>query len=204
MSTNYFKIMIIGLSGSLAAGKDTVAEYLEAKGFRHISLSVILRDLLKEKNIEINLENLTRVGNSILDEYGPAYLVKRAEKIADFSSDLVISSIRQPNEIEYLKKRRDFFMVFVDADIKIRFSRSEIRSRQGDSKTLEEFAAIEKKEMDGKSGGMDLQYCRKAADFVLLNNGTLDEFEGAIEKTLAEIKEKLPNDLGGQPEAEDE
>lgn len=183
--------MIIGLSGTLSSGKDTVAGYLEEnEGFQHISLSQILRELAREKGVEINLENLTKLGNSILADYGPAYLVKRAEKKVNFAKDLVISSIRQPNEIEYLRTKEDFFMVFVDADSKIRFERSVKRDRKGDSKTLEKFIAIEKKEIDGKSGAMDLNYCKAHADYVLLNNGTMEDFKQKIKKTIEEIKGK--------------
>jgi dephospho-CoA kinase len=183
--------MIIGLSGTLSSGKDTVSEYLEKnEGFQHISLSQVLRDLAREKRLEVNLENLTQLGNSILADYGRAYLVKKAEKQVDFSGDVVISSIRQPNEIEYLKTKKNFFMIFVDAQAKIRFERSVARNRRGDSQTLEEFIAIEKKEIDGKSGGMDLNYCKDHADYVLLNNGTMEEFKQKIQQILGEIRKK--------------
>lgn len=183
--------MIIGLSGTLASGKDTVAEYLEKnEGFQHVSLSAILREIVAERGLEANLENLTKVGNSILAEFGPAYLVKRAEKQVDFSKDLVISSVRQPNEIEYLKTKKDFHMIFVDAKPEVRFERLRKRGRQGDSRTLEEFIETEKKQEDGKSGGMDLNRCRDMADYILDNNGTMDEFVRKIEEALVEIKEK--------------
>lgn len=183
--------MILGLSGTLSSGKDTVAEYLIGKeGFQHVSLSTILREIAKEKKLELNLKNLTNLGNSILRDYGPAYLVKRAEKKADFSKDLVISSVRQPSEIEYLRTKKNFFMVFVDADAEVRFKRLVKRGRQGDSETLEEFIATEKKQIDGQTGAMDLNKCREMADYLIENNGTMEEFEAKIAETLSDIRNK--------------
>ena len=40
--------MIIGITGSYASGKDTVASILQEKGFIHYSLSDILREELKK------------------------------------------------------------------------------------------------------------------------------------------------------------
>jgi dephospho-CoA kinase len=184
--------MIIGLSGTLAAGKDTVAEYLvESEGFDHISLSAVLRKLATEKGIEITMENLTDFGNSLKVKFSADYLVERAKKEANFSRNIVVSSIRQPEEIMNLKREKDFFMIFVDADIKIRFERLAKRGRQGDVKEFKKFEEQEEKQLDGQSGGMNLGRCREIADYIILNNGTMDKFKGEIKRTIQQIKEKV-------------
>ena len=184
--------MIIGLSGTLAAGKDTVAEYLvEREGFDHISLSVILRKIAMEKGLGIDLGNLTLLGNSLKDEYGPGYLVKRAKKETDFNKDITVSSIRQPEEIEELKKEKNFFMIFVDADDEIRFNRLVKRGRVGDTNRFEKFQDLEKKQLDGQSGGINLGKCREMADYVLENNGTLVEFENKIRVAFEDIEKRV-------------
>lgn len=184
--------MIIGLSGTPASGKDTVGSYLvEKKGFNHVSLSAVLRSVLKEKGIEINAENLNKVGNSMAEDYGKAFLVELAKEIADFNKDLVISSVRQPGEIERLKEEKNFFMIFVDADIEIRYKRMCARGRQGDCKTLDGLKEIEKAQMDGSHGGMNLTKCKEMADYVIENNGTMEEFDKKIEDILGEIEEKI-------------
>ena len=50
--------MIIGLTGSYGAGKDTVADYLKAKGFGYHSLSDILRGELVRSGQSITRESL--------------------------------------------------------------------------------------------------------------------------------------------------
>lgn len=180
--------MIIGLSGTLSAGKDTVAEYLvNQKGFDHVSLSEILRGIARERNIEPNMVNLTKLGNSLIKTHGEGYLVDKASEKVDFDRNLVISSVRQPAEIDKIKSCPNSYVVFVDADAKIRFERLRARGRTGDSETLEEFVELEKKQSDGKSGGMNLNECKRKSDFVLENNGTREEFLARIENLFDKI-----------------
>ncbi len=182
--------MIIGLSGSPASGKDTVAEYLEKeKGFDHISLSSILRELVTKDGLELNLENLTKVGNAIGTK-----LVEIALSRVNKDNNTVVSSIRQVAEIETLKKEKDFFMVFVDAAARIRFERLKSRGRAGDSKTFEEFVDVEYKQSDGKTGGMNLTKCKEMSDYVIENNGTMEEFYEKIEQTFNAIKKRVSNE----------
>lgn len=180
--------MIIGLSGTLSAGKDTVAEYLvNQKGYDHISLSEILRDIARERGIEINMVNLTKLGNSLIETHGEGYLVERAKQKVGFDHDLIVSSIRQPAEVDMIKSQPNSYVVFVDADAKIRFERLKARGRAGDSETLEEFIELEQKQSDGKSGAMNLNECKRKSDFVLENNGTKEEFLERIEDLFDKI-----------------
>lgn len=184
--------MIIGLSGLLASGKDTVADYLsEKENFQHISISKILREVICERGMEINLENLTKVGNSLADNEGPQFLVEKAIAKLDKTKDAVISSVRQPGEIERLREESNFFMIFVTADSRVRFDRLLKRGRLGDVKDFDEFLEVEKKQLDGASGGMNLNRCQELSDYVLENDGTLEEFEGKIRQTLSDIKKRV-------------
>jgi len=70
--------MIIGLTGSLAAGKEVVSEFLMGKGFAYVSLSGELRELAKSYNIEITRENLQNLGNKLREENGSTFLAQLA------------------------------------------------------------------------------------------------------------------------------
>jgi dephospho-CoA kinase len=179
--------MIIGLTGTLCAGKDTVADYLEEKGFGHVSLSAILREKAAERGIEITLDNLTKFGNSLKETESELFLVKEAMNGINSDENTVISSIRQPGEIDFLKTQKDFYLIFVDANPKIRFDRLLLRNRPEDPKTFEKFMENEEKQMDGKSGGMNLSYCKQSADFILENNDSREEFERDLENILERV-----------------
>ena len=55
--------MIVGVTGFFAAGKDTVAEILQERGFRHVSLSDIIREEIRSRGEEVTIPHLTTVGN---------------------------------------------------------------------------------------------------------------------------------------------
>lgn len=179
--------MIIGVAGTLASGKDTVSEILMSEGLQHVSLSEILREILRAKGIETTTENLTREGNAIRQEKGEGYLAKEA--IKRIKGDAIISSIRQPGEVDYLHQRKDFYMIAVDADIKLRWSRLKKRQRPGDPTSFEDMLSIEKRQM--KSGGskdMQNDVVMEKADYHIDNNGTLEQLKAQVDNIINKIR----------------
>lgn len=175
--------MIIGVTGFFCSGKDTLAGILTAKGFAHVSLSDIIRQELTQRKKDITIPNLTRVGNELRTERGPGVLAERALEVIDFSRNWVVTSIRHPAEVEVLRTRPDFVMVFVDAPQKVRFERSLLRARKGDPLTFDQFAAEEKRQMspsDGDPAAQALAACRQLADARISNAATLETFEKKI------------------------
>ena len=179
--------MIIGVTGLFAAGKDTFAEYLQQKGYRHLSLSDILRRHLRELGVEITIANLTRVGNELRQASGHGVLAERALAEMNPGESYVVSSIRHPSEVEALRKARSGFrLAFIDAPIEQRFARSQARGRKGDEVTLEAFRKAEERQMKGGDpAAQQLAACREMADFVINNEGTTEDFHRKIEEMLA-------------------
>lgn len=62
--------MIIGLTGTLRAGKGVVSDFLKQKGFVYLSLPDELREMAKERKIELTRENLQNLGNQMREENG--------------------------------------------------------------------------------------------------------------------------------------
>jgi len=181
--------MIIGIAGKLSSGKDTVSEMLEKKGFAHISLSDMLREIVLAKGEDISTENLTKHGNLIRRERGEGYLAKMALK--KIKGDTIISSIRQPGEVKALHARKDFYLIAVDAKPEIRWQRLRKRQRPGDPETPEQMLSIERRQM--KSGGstdMQIDVVMSMADFKVDNNGSLDDLKKQVDEVLAKIREK--------------
>ena len=54
--------MILGITGTYASGKDTVANILIKSRFNHISFSDILREELKKEEKEITRDDLIKRG----------------------------------------------------------------------------------------------------------------------------------------------
>jgi dephospho-CoA kinase len=178
--------MIVGVTGFFAAGKDTVADYLvEDRRFRHISLSDLIRQTLRDEGREVNIPNLTETGTRIRRERGPGALAEMAlEAMAD-GSDCVVTSIRHPAEVEALRRRGDFSMLFVDAPIALRYERSVSRAREGDAQSFEAFESAESAQMSSDdSNAQRLSACRDMADHVIDNDSTVEALRRAVDEAI--------------------
>ena len=176
--------MIIGVTGFFCSGKDTLAELLQAKGFAHVSLSDIIRQELTRRGMDISIPNLTEVGNELRREDGPGVLAERALAQMDYTRNWAVTSIRHPAEVQALRKRPDFVLVFVDAPQSVRFERSLKRARPGDPATLEEFQAWEARQMDpheGDPAAQAMATCRDMADERLENGSDLASLQVQVD-----------------------
>lgn len=177
--------MIVGITGYLASGKDTVADFLIEKGFNHYSLSNELRAILTERGVENTRENQQNLGNELREKYGSEYLAERVIKKAQ--EPAVITSIRTVGEVKLLKDKGMKF-IFVDAPIEMRYDRIIKRKREGEEVlTFDQFKAQEDVEKSTKATSQQLHLVAKLADFTIINDGTKEEFYAKLDKVLKEI-----------------
>jgi len=184
--------LIIGLTSLLGAGKTTIGDYLVKKGFVFYSLSNVIRDEVKAKGKELTRDVLQQTGNELRKEFGRSVLADRIlEKInKEPDKNFVIDSIRNPAEIEALRKRKDFTLVFVDVPIEIRFDRIKNRKREGEAEiNFDEFKVSEEKELQSQdSASQQLIHCKEMADFIIHNDSTVEEFHKKIDELLEELR----------------
>ena len=173
---------IIGLTGTNAAGKGEAADYLAKRGYAYFSLSDVIRDVLQRQGEEITRDNLIKTGNALREKSGADILARLIMKIV--RGKAVIDSIRNPKEIEYLKKQRHFILLAIDAPLKIRFERAQARGRNESATSFQEFAAKEQEEMTHNEKGQQLMNCMAMADFTIQNDATLAEFHKKLEELL--------------------
>lgn len=188
--------MIIGLTGSLAAGKGIVSDFFKKIGFVYLSLSNELREIAKERKIELTRKNLQNLGNKMREEYGISILAKLvSEKIKNQNyTKAIIDGIRNPAEIIELRKIKDFFLVSVDAPARIRFNRMLERDRESDPKTLEDFLKVDARDKgEGETEtGQGVRRCMIQADFTLINSETLEEVQKKVQDLYKQILSKIP------------
>jgi len=174
--------MIIGLTGKNASGKTEVANYLVSKGYSYCSLSDVVRDEALKRGLPAERDVLIAIGNELRREHGAGIL---AEEIAKkVSGNTVVDSIRNPGEVEVLRKNKDFLLVGVDAPVELRFKRALERGRAGDARTIEDFRKQEDKENLNNSLNQQLDNTLKMADVVLINDQSIDELHRQIEDML--------------------
>jgi len=182
--------MIIGLTGENCAGKSTIAEYLKKKSFYYYSLSDVIREELKAEGKAITRENLIKKGNGMREKFGPDILAtKLAQKMHD-DKNYVVDSIRNPAEVEALKKLGRFFLFYVTAPAQVRFARIKSREREEDPQTFEAFQEIEKLEMDNaEKTKQNLKGTFALADKRIVNDGELNELHDNVNQMLAEVSD---------------
>jgi len=180
------KLLIIGLSGTNASGKDTVAKFFSKKGFNHFSLSDEIRKILEKEKIKATRDNLIRKGNELRKKFKPGILAQIV--LRRIKDKAVVSSIRNIAEINYLKKNSYFCLIFVDAPIKLRYKRIKQREKLTDIQTFEEFKKREGKEKSKDKNKQQLDLCRKQADFIVINDKSLDKLYKKINFIINNIK----------------
>ena len=183
--------IILGLTGKNGAGKTSTADCLKGRGFYYLSLSDIIRDELKKENLPETRENLIAKGNELRKKHGFGILAERTAHKLEKDRNYAIDSIRAKEEVEELQKLKGFKLIALIADEKTRFLRLKERKRIGDVKSLEEFIEAEKKELSGKKGKQNLEWCEKNADYLIDNNGTIME----LQKLLDELLAKMPQNF---------
>ena len=115
---------IIGITGTLGAGKGTIVEYLvEKKGYVHYSVRAFLSEEVKRRGLEVNRDTLTSVANDLRANNSPSYIAEQLYDLAyNNGKDAVIESIRTPGEIAALRSKGNFHLFAVDADRKVRYA----------------------------------------------------------------------------------
>ncbi len=196
------KPLFIGLAGTLNAGKDSLGEVLQDKyGFLHISTSDMIR-LMKKREFGDSPEALLLRNdpyiNKLRNERGPGFLVDAVHEDWQKSKNkypggFVASAIRAIGEAEAIKNLGGI-IVFVDADPKIRYARSQARNRDANEtgRTFEEFMATERSEIDvdpNDKSVQNLTAMKEMADLVISNE--YESIEAFQEAALKQLKEFL-------------
>ena len=179
---------IIGITGTLGAGKGTIVDFLvREKGFVHYSVRGYLTEELTKLNLEHTRENMVNLANKLRSEFGPSFIVEEIFKKASLENqDCIIESLRTLGEIEALKLKGEFILFAVDADPRIRYERVFKRKSSTDNISFDKFLEEEKKEMSSTDPAkQNLSKCISMADFKFENNGTVKELEEKVEKIIS-------------------
>ncbi len=102
--------------------------------------------------------------------------------LKNIKGNTVVDSIRNPHEVEYLRRHSDFILLAIDAPVEIRFERAKKRGREESASSLQEFISKEAEEMTSRQTGQQLKNCIQLADFKIQNDSTLENLYKKLEK----------------------
>lgn len=178
--------MIIGVTGTNGAGKGTVVECLvEQFGFKHFSAREFILEEVKRRNLPLNRDSTTLVGNELRTEHGPSYIIEQLfARALEEGGDVVIESVRAIGEAEFLQSHGALLWA-VDADRRMRYERITKRGSETDHVSFEKFVTDE--EYDLVSPDLNKQNILAVvarADKVFLNEGTKESLFLQVEAEL--------------------
>lgn len=168
--------MIIGISGKMRSGKDTVADYIVSKyGFNHLKFSTGIKEIYDKYHYKDNngvkpREEFQGIGQELRAVLGENVWVNYTLKGIDPSKHTVISDVRQDNEFHALKEKGALIIL-------IKTSEDTQKRRLG---TLGEKA-------DGSLEHETEHITESLADLVIVNDSTLEDLYKKIDDILSPL-----------------
>jgi len=180
--------IILGISGEIASGKDTVGKYIAEKyGALSLRFSQPLRDMLDRLHLEQNRENMARLSLYLRKAFGEDIFSKviLSEAKKSQSGLVVVDGIRRSPDILHLENEKHFYFVYVETSSEARYERL-IQRHQNTDDTTKTTAQFEKDALlETETQVRDL---KERADFVINNNGTLEELYAQIDQIVEKLK----------------
>ena len=154
--------MIVGITGTLAAGKGNLVEALKERGFEHHSVRKFLQD-----RGAIDRPSMADLANELRAKNGPSYIVEQLfEQAQQSGGNSVIESVRNPTEVKALREKGDFYLIAIDAPLYARHRRALARASSTDNVSFAQFQADEEREMDSDDPNkQNIKACIEMADY---------------------------------------
>jgi len=186
--------LVVGLTGTLASGKETIKETL-SRNFNsyYVTLSSVIKAEFQKRRKDFSRRTLQDMGNELRAKYGNFILAKLATDYLQRDKEMIIvDGIRNPEEAEYLRKTfgRKFTLIAVDAPREIRWERIKGRAREGDPKTWEEFVVLDDRDQGiGEDlHGQQVRRCIEMADVIVMNDDNIDQLKEKINSIVSSLK----------------
>jgi len=204
--------LIVALTGSVGSGCSWVAKFLgEEQKFRVFSISKeILEVEAKKKKVDLTKDKrkkLQDIGNRLRREdikgaNSGGILIRKAIAILDrekCKKDILIYSIKNPLEVEELKKYSNAYLISIDTSLLIRWNRIKEEQYNNDYAQFMRDDERDKDEGliindgDGKIHyyGQQVQKCVDLSDIVIDNDTDFNDSEEKKEKLKNKIRQHL-------------
>jgi predicted RNA binding protein with dsRBD fold (UPF0201 family)/cytidylate kinase len=179
---------LIAFVGYPLSGKSTAAEIAREIGIPVVVMGDIVREEVRNRNLELTDENAGRVANELREKEGMDAIARRCvPRIREVGKErgiVVVDGIRGIAEVERFKNEfgDDFILVGVESSLEKRFERGKTRRREDDASTLEEL-----KLRDQREESWGLREALDRCDIVIENESDLESFREKVEAILKEF-----------------
>jgi len=174
-------ILVTGMPGS---GKSLVTNYFARKGFKTFIMGDIIRELVEKRGLEKTQENMMKIAEEIRNRLGRGGVAQiLLERIRNVEPPIAIDGVRGIEEMKVFSKAfRCMHLIAVHSPPWLRFERIRERNRPGDPMNFEDFIQRDIKELE-----FGLGVLIALSDTLIINEGTKEEVEEAIEKNMERI-----------------
>ena len=170
-----------------------MAEALEQKGFKLFSGGDVLRRIAQDRGLSVERYQLIELGNLLRAEFGSDILMRgamQAAKRVDDTSNykgLVVDSLRNPAEVEFLKNELHALVINVWAPDETRFRWILDNPKPGDPENWYEFVGLDAidRGVGQQATGQNIAGCVALADITIANEGSPSDLEYRINELLA-------------------
>lgn len=184
-------MLIIGITGTLGAGKGTIVDYLVLeKGFVHFSVRGFITEEINRQGLPVNRDSMVVVANKLRADHSPSYITDQLyEQALLTGKNCIIESIRTPGEVESMREKGNFLLFAVDADPKLRYERIVLRNSETDKITFATFVENEEREMQSNDPNkQNIGKCIELADFTFYNNSSVESLHIQLEETFNKLE----------------
>ncbi|MCW4025415.1 MAG: AAA family ATPase [Candidatus Bathyarchaeota archaeon] len=184
----YTDKLVIGLTGMPGAGKSIVVQATKDWGYNVVVMGDVIREETRNRGLELTPQNVGKVMLQLREESGPNVIAQKCvPKIAAQNNHkIIIDGLRSYAEAEvFMANFANFVLVTVHAPPQLRFERLNARGRSDDSPSFEVFH-----ERDMRELGVGMGAAIGLSEYVIVNDGTIDEVKCKAKAVLGRIEEK--------------
>ncbi len=179
-------MLVIGFVGFPGSGKSEATAIAHTHGFDVVSMGDMVRDYMRNHDIELSEQNVGATANALRDQRGMDAVARMSSPAirSSKSANVVVDGIRGIAEVKTFKKEfgDQFKLIGIVSSPKTRFERVCNRNRLDDARDLDAF-----KQKDSRELAWGLKEALAAADYCIPNEGGIDEFWSAVTDLLTHL-----------------
>ena len=197
--------MVIGLTGGIGTGKSTVSQILQRKGYKVIDLDVISHEVIKfPKVVEKIVENF---GKEVLEYNNTGNWIVSREKLGrvifgNREKRLILNSVMHPEILRIMREKileckKENKIIFVEIQLLFEvqwekeFDYILLVSAEKDTqvkRVLNRDRRSEEEALNIINSQMSLDEKKKRSDYVIENDGNIQDLERKIDEFLKKIE----------------
>jgi dephospho-CoA kinase len=178
-------LIITGMPGS---GKDEFVKVARELGFIDVHMGNTVKQNALKQNIEMNDGNIGAYATEERRKYGMDIWARRTAELIENPDITIVDGLRNEEELEYFKNNfQNIFVIAVFANESDRLERILNRDREDDN---HDYSGMHQRDTRELSWGIGKVI--SLADFMIVNDSTLEEYHKNVRLLLSHIMERHP------------